>query len=111
MAKEGKIRAVAQTTAKRSAAAPDVPTVAETLPGFEATTWFAIFGPANLPRDVVAKLNAEVKRVFALADVQERLKTLGLEPWISSPDELTKFQAAEIVKWAKVVKDSGAKAE
>jgi tripartite-type tricarboxylate transporter receptor subunit TctC len=111
MAKEGKIRAVAQTTAKRSSAAPDVPTVAETLPGFEATTWFAVFGPANMPREVVAKLNAEIKRVFALPDVQDRLRTLGLEPWISSPDELGKFQAAEIVKWAKVVKESGAKAE
>ena len=111
MAKEGKIRALAQTTAKRSAAAPDVPTVAESLPGFEATTWFALFGPANMPREVVAKLNAEIKRVFALPDVQERLKTLGLEPWISSPEELAKFQAAEIVKWAKVVKESGAKAE
>jgi tripartite-type tricarboxylate transporter receptor subunit TctC len=111
MAKEGKIRAVAQTTAKRSAAAPDVPTVAETIPGFEATTWFAVFGPAGMPREAVARLNAEFKRVFALPDVQERLKTLGLEPWISSPDELSKFQAAEIVKWAKVVKDSGAKAE
>ena len=111
MAKEGKIRALAQTTAKRSSAAPDVPTVAESLPGFEATTWFALFGPANLPREVVTKLNAEFKRVFALPDVQERLKTLGLEPWISSPEELAKFQAAEIVKWAKVVKDSGAKAD
>lgn len=111
MAKEGKIRAVAQTTAKRSAAAPDVPTVAESLPGFEATTWFAVFGPANLPREVVAKLNAELKRVFSLPDVQARLKDIGLEPWISSPEELAKFQASEIVKWAKVVKDSGAKAE
>lgn len=111
MAKEGKIRAVAQTTAKRSAAAPDVPTVAESLPGFEATTWFAVFGPANLPREVTAKLNAELKRVFALPDVQARLKELGLEPWISSPEELAKFQASEIVKWAKVVKESGARAE
>jgi len=111
MAKEGKIRALAQTTAKRSAAAPDVPTVAETVPGFEATTWFAVFAPAGTPKDVVARINAEMKRVFALPDVQDKLKTLGLEPWISTPEELGTFQAAEITKWAKVVKESGARAD
>ena len=111
MAKEGKIRAVAQTTAKRSAAAPDVPTVAETVPGFEATTWFAVFAPAGTPKDVVAKINAEMQRVFKLPDVVEKMKALGLEPWISTPEELAKYQATEMVKWAKVVKDSGAKAD
>ena len=111
MAKEGKIRAIAQTTAKRSAAAPDVPTVAESLPGFEAITWFAMFAPANTPKPVIDRLNAEVLRVFKLPEVAERLKTLGLEAILSSSDELAKYQAAEIVKWAKVVKESGAKAE
>jgi tripartite-type tricarboxylate transporter receptor subunit TctC len=111
MAREGKIRALAQTTATRSAAAPDVPTVAETVPGFEATTWFAVFAPAGTPREVVQRINAEMQRVFKLPDVVEKLKTLGLEPWISTPEELAKLQATEIVKWAKVVKESGAKAE
>jgi tripartite-type tricarboxylate transporter receptor subunit TctC len=111
LAKEGKIRAIAQTTAKRSSAAPDVPTVAESLPGFEAITWFAMFAPANTPKPVIDRLNAEVLRVFKLPEVAERLKTLGLEAVLSSPDELAKYQATEIVKWAKVVKESGAKAE
>ena len=111
MAKEGKIRALAQTTAKRSNAAPDVPTVAETVAGFEATTWFAVFAPAGTPPAVVERVNAEMQRVFKLPEVQEKLKALGLEPWISTPDELSRLQATEISKWAKVVKESGAKAE
>ncbi len=111
MARDGKIRAIAVTTAKRSNAAPDIPTVAETIPGFEATTWFALFAPANTPRPVIDRLSAEVQRVYRLPEVQERLKTLGLEAVLSSPEELTRYQASEIAKWAKVVKDSGARAE
>jgi tripartite-type tricarboxylate transporter receptor subunit TctC len=111
MAKEGKIRALAQTTAARSSAAPDVPTVAETVPGFEATTWFAVFAPAGTPKDIVARINTEMQRIFKLPDVADKMKTLGLEPWISTPEELARYQASEITKWAKVVKDSGAKAD
>ncbi len=111
MAKEGKIRAIAVTTAKRSSAAPEIPTVAESLPGFEATTWFAMFAPAGTPKAVIDRLHAETVRIFKLPDVQERLQKLGLEPVLSSPDELARYQATEIVKWTKVVKDSGASAD
>jgi tripartite-type tricarboxylate transporter receptor subunit TctC len=111
MAREGKIRAIAVTTAKRSSAAPEIPAIAESIPGFEATTWFALFAPAGTPKPVVDKLSAEVQRVFRLPDVAERLKTLGLEAVLSSPEELAAYQASEISKWTKVVKDSGARAE
>ena len=111
MAREGKIRAIAVTTAKRSSAAPEIPTIAESIPGFEATTWFAMFAPAGTPKPVVDKLSAEVQRVFRLPEVAERLKTLGLEAVLSSPEDLAAYQASEISKWTKVVKESGAKAE
>lgn len=111
MAREGKIRAIAVTTTKRSSAAPDIPAIAESIPGFEATTWFAMFAPAGTPKAIVDKLSAEVQRVFRLPDVAERLKTLGLEAVLSSPEELAAYQASEITKWAKVVKESGARAE
>ena len=112
MAKEGKLRALGQTGAKRSPSAPDVPTIAEQgLPGFEATAWFALFGPAGTPREVVAKLNSEMQRVYKLADVQDKLKTLGLDTVLSSPEDLAKYQSSEIAKWARVVKESGAKAD
>ena len=112
LVKEGKLRALGQTGAKRSSSAPDVPTIAEQgLPGFEATAWFAIYAPAGVAKDVVTRLNGEIGRIYKLPDVQEKLRTLGLDLILSSPDELAKYQAGEIAKWAKVVKDSGAKAD
>ncbi len=106
--KEGKLRALGVTSLKRSASAPDIPTLAEQgLSGFQADSWFAIFAPATTPKDVVAKLNTELNRIFTLPDVQAKLKTLGLDPVLGTPDALASFQKAEIAKWAKVVKDSG----
>jgi tripartite-type tricarboxylate transporter receptor subunit TctC len=112
LVREGKLRALGQTGSKRSPAASDIPTVAEQgLTGFEATSWFAVFAPAGTPREVILRLNAELARIFKLSDVQERMRTLGLDAVLSSPEELARMQADEIRKWAKVVKDSGAKAE
>jgi tripartite-type tricarboxylate transporter receptor subunit TctC len=112
LAREGKLRALGQTGAKRSPAAPDVPTIAEQgVPGFEVTSWFAIFAPAGTPKEVVARVNAEALRLYRLPDIQEKLKTLGLDAVLSTPEELGRVQEAEVAKWAKVVKESGAKAE
>ena len=111
MAKQGKRRDVAQTTATHSPAAPDIATVGESVPDFEATTWLAMFAPAKVPRPVPDKLNAEGLRVFYLPDVQERMKTLGPGLVLSSPAELARHRAPEITNWAKVGKDSGAKAQ
>jgi tripartite-type tricarboxylate transporter receptor subunit TctC len=81
------------------------------LPGFEATSWFALFVPAGTPKDIIAKLNAEAVRIFRLPDVLERMKTLGLDPILSTPEDLSRYQQEEIAKWAKVVKASGARAD
>ncbi len=111
MAREGKIRAVAVTTLKRSPSAPEIPTVAETIPGFEAVTWFAMFAPAGTPRPAVDRLHQEVLRVYRLPEVQERLHTLGLDALLTTPEQLATYQAAEISKWSEVVRKSGAQAQ
>jgi tripartite-type tricarboxylate transporter receptor subunit TctC len=112
LVKSGELRAIAVTSAQRSPAAPQIPTLAESgLPGFEATSWFALFAPAGLPRDVQMKINAETARVLAMPDVKEKLATLGLDPNPGTPEQLGAFQQTELTKWAKVVKDSGAKAD
>jgi len=108
----GKLRAIAVTGAARSTLLPEVPTVSEAaLPGFEVTSWYGVFGPAGLPADIVAKLNSEIGSAVTAAEVKERLAALGAEPSVKSPDQFGRYVRQEITKWAKVVKDSGAKAE
>jgi tripartite-type tricarboxylate transporter receptor subunit TctC len=110
LVKAGEVKAIAVTSAARSPAAPNIPTIAESgLPGFEATSWFALYAPAGLPRDVQMRINAETARVLALPDVKEKLATLGLEVATGTPEALGTFMQAETAKWAKVVKESGAK--
>jgi len=112
LAKEGKLRALAVTTARRHPAAPDIPTMSESgLPGFEATSWFAVYAPAGTPAEVVAKLNAEFNRIMTLADVREKLAGIGLDVAGGSPEVLAAYTRSELAKWAKVVRESGAKAD
>ena len=107
-----KLRAIAVTGAARSPLLPEVPTVSEAgLPGFEVTSWYGVFGPAGLPADIVAKLNSEIGSAVTAPDVKERLAALGAEPSVKAPDEFARYVRQEITKWAKVVGDSGAKAE
>lgn len=110
--REGKLRAIGVTGAKRSPSAPEIPTIAEQgLPDFEATSWFAVFAPAGTPKPVIDTLHAEFVRIFGLPDVQAKMKALGLDLLLGGPDALAKTQEAEITKWAKVIKESGAKAQ
>jgi tripartite-type tricarboxylate transporter receptor subunit TctC len=112
LAKDGKLRAVAVTTAKRSSIAPDVPTLAEAgLPGYEIGSWQGVFAPAGTPPEIVKRLNAEIVKIINSPDVQQRLSTLGAEPAPNTPEEFAAMVKLEVVKWADVVKKSGAKVD
>ncbi|MEO8506010.1 MAG: tripartite tricarboxylate transporter substrate binding protein [Betaproteobacteria bacterium] len=108
----GKLRALAVATAKRSANAPDLPTIAEAaLPGFEATAWQGLVGPAGMPPDVVKRLNDAFNKVMAMPAVREKLIGGGLEPVGGTPEQFGRFIGTEIAQWTKIAKDVGAKAE
>lgn len=112
LVKSGKLRALAQTGARRSSAAPEIPTIAESgLPGYDVAGWFGILAPAGTPRDIVMKLSGEITQILNLPDVKERYALLGAEPGPGNPEEFGRFITAEIAKWAKVIRDSGTKAE
>ncbi len=106
--KSGKLKALGMTGLKRSALAPDVPTVAESgVPGYQANIWNGILVPAATPKPLIAKLNAEIVRVQNSAESRERFTTSGADAASSTPEEFRAFLAAEIVKWAKVIRDTG----
>jgi len=108
-----KLRALAITSAKRSALMPELPTFDEAgLKGYEVTGWYGVLAPAGTPREIISRLHADITRALALGEMVQSLNAFGLEPAPSnSPEEFTAFLQAEISKWAKVVKASGAKAD
>ena len=110
--KAGRLRALAVTGAQRSATVPELPTISEAgVPGFEAITWHGVVVPAATPAATIERLNADIVRVLRMPDLRERLESLGAELATGTPRDFAEYIAREIPKWAKVVKDSGARAE
>jgi tripartite-type tricarboxylate transporter receptor subunit TctC len=108
----GGVRALAVTTAKRSAALPDLPTIAESgLPGYDANTWGGILAPAGTPKEIVAKLNAEINKALATEDVRAKLTANGIDIQGGTPAEFGDYIKGEVVKWAKVTKEAGIQPE
>ena len=110
-AKAGKLRALATIGSVRSAAAPELPTVAESLPGFEVNNWIGLFAPAGTAPDIVRKWNLEVNKIMRGADIKQRLLTEGARYAPNTPEQFAEFVKSEIAKWAPVVKASGARVD
>ena len=110
-AQAGAVRALAVTTPQRNPAAPDLPTIGETLPGYEATAWQGVFAPAGTPRPIVDRLAAEVKRILEMPEVADSLKAVGAEPAPLPPDAFAAFARSERAKWKEVVRVSGARVD
>src|SRR5438477_3040941 len=109
--KAGKLRALAVTSASRAPALPDVPTVADTVPGFEASSWFGVLAPAGTPPEIIARINGEVTKWLATPEAKEKLTAQGANVAGGTPQDFAKHIQAETAKWAKVVKESGAKVD
>ena len=110
--KAGKIKALAISSKKRSALAPDVPTVDEAgVPGYDVTVWFGILAPAGTPKEIVQRLNTEMVKVMRTPEVMDRFQKAGVDTVASSPEEFGAFLKGEVARWAKVVQDAGIKAD
>ena len=107
----GKLRALAVTSAKRLPTMPNVPTVAETVPGYEVISWQAIFAPAGTPKPIVDRLHTEIAKILAEPDMRERIAKLGMQGADMTPDQITEFQKAEVAKWALFIKTANIKLE
>jgi len=109
--KAGRVRALAVTTPKRSPVLPDLPTVAETVPGYDLTIWFGVLAQAGVAKPIVSRLNTEMEKILRQPDVRERLAAQGAEPMFATPAQFDAFIQKEIERWGKVVRASGAKVE
>jgi tripartite-type tricarboxylate transporter receptor subunit TctC len=109
LVRAGKLRGLAVTAPKRLAALPDLPAVAEVLPGFEVVGWYGIVGPAGLPKPIVTRLHDELVKILNRPDIRQRIVADGSEPAGSTPEDFRNFMLADLAKWAKLVKESGAK--
>jgi tripartite-type tricarboxylate transporter receptor subunit TctC len=107
--RSGKIRGLAVTSLRRSAAFPELPAVSETLPGFEVVAWFALFAPAGTPPAIVSRLNGESNKALSLAEVREKIAAAGSDPIGGTSDELARFLANDIAKWTRVTREAGIK--
>src|SRR5687767_1982618 len=111
-ARDGKLRALATTGAKRTPAAPDIPTIAESgIPGYEVATFYGISAPAKTPRPIIDRLHGEIVKVLNAPDIRQKLQDLGADPVGNTPEQYTAFMQAEIAKWTKVIKAAGIKGE
>jgi len=109
--KAGKVRALGVTSAKRSSSMPEIPTVAESVPGYEMVLWIGMFAPAGTPREIAAKLNAEVVRIVKLPDIRQKLDGMGVNPLGNTPEQVSEWIRREIAKYGPVVKAANIKAE
>jgi tripartite-type tricarboxylate transporter receptor subunit TctC len=105
--KAGKLRLLAVTEGKRSSLLPDVPTVAESLPGYEMAVWYGAYGPAGMQKDIVARLNAEIGKILALPEVKKRMQDVAVETATSSAEELGAMTRADADKWGRIIKQLG----
>jgi tripartite-type tricarboxylate transporter receptor subunit TctC len=111
LAKGGQVRAIATTGATRNPLTPDLPTVAETVPGYEATIWLGVMAPKGTPKEIVTYLNAAINKVINRADVKEAWLKQGAIPLVKTPEEFDAFLRKDIDKWAAVVKSAGIKVQ
>jgi tripartite-type tricarboxylate transporter receptor subunit TctC len=106
--KSGQLRVIGVATEKRTQLAPELPTLHESLPGLHANSWYGLFAPAGTPKDIIRRLHSEGEKILASADIKERMQGLGAEVAPSTPEQLASLVKEDLLRWAKIVKDSGA---